>query len=164
VSPKIDPKAFGVLVGRYREDRKLTQAALAEAVGVSRPYLTQIENGTRLPSDEVMEKLVILAGIPMQEFIAMAGPALNGDQEQALRQLLAPWDALTQQMAPEQMLGLTQSMLSIEQMAEAMAKLGGMDTAQLGPEGWAELTKEDRRLVQRIINRLRAGTPEGGED
>ena len=41
----------------FREHRGLTQQALADACGISKPYLSQIETGQRSPSTEVMKKL-----------------------------------------------------------------------------------------------------------
>ena len=155
MSPSIDRKAFGQFIGRHREGRGLTQAALAEAAGISRPYLTQIEGGTRLPSDEVTERLMILSGASMQDFMnEVLGSALTEEQSTALGSLLAPWDAIKDQLEPEQMLALSRDFMSAEQMAAALGKLSGLE-AQIGPEGWSELDKEDRRLVQRLINRLR---------
>lgn len=166
MTPSIDKKAFGQFIGRNRERRGLTQGAMAEAAGISRPYLAQIEGGTRIPSDDVVQRLITLSGASYQQFIdEVVGVALTPDQKDAIGQLIAPWDAVAQQISPEQMLELSQQLLSIEQMAEAMGKLSTGDLQQqIGPEGWAELGKEDRRLVQRIINRLRAKATPGDEE
>lgn len=159
MSPSIDRAAFGQFIARHREQRGLTQAALAEAVGISRPYLAQIEGGKRLPSDEVTERLLILSGASMQAFMnEVVGAALTEEQSSALGSLLAPWDSINAQLTPEQMLELSRDFMSAEQMGAALGKLSGLE-AQLGPEGWSELDKEDRRLVQRLINRLRAARP-----
>jgi transcriptional regulator with XRE-family HTH domain len=52
MTPAVDPKAFGQLVAYHREQRGVSQGALAKAAGISRPYLSQVESGKRLPSDE----------------------------------------------------------------------------------------------------------------
>jgi len=41
----------------WREYRKLTQADLAEKVGISKPYLSQLENDERTASTGVLKKL-----------------------------------------------------------------------------------------------------------
>ena len=41
----------------FREHRGLTQAALAEAAGISVPYLSQIEARRRRPSTAVLQRL-----------------------------------------------------------------------------------------------------------
>ena len=155
MTPAMDPKKFGQLIALYREKRGLTQGALARAAGISRPYLSQIESGNRLPGDDVMERLIVLSGVPMQEFVQV-GPDMTDEQKQAAMLLLQPYDTLSQTLAPEQMLDLMRGMSSIEQMAGAMTALaGGEPPMPSGPEGWSDLNKEDRRLVQRLINRLR---------
>jgi transcriptional regulator with XRE-family HTH domain len=166
MSPSIDRKAFGQFIARHREQRGLTQAALAEAVGISRPYLAQIVGGKRLPSDDVTERLLILSGASMQDFMRdVLGSALTEDQHAALGALLTPWDSMSEQLTPEQMLALSRDFMSAEQMGAALGKLSGLE-AQFGPEGWSELDKEDRRLVQRLINRLRknAEGPTDGQE
>jgi transcriptional regulator with XRE-family HTH domain len=40
-----------------RKKRKLTQAALAERVGVHRIYIAQIEGGAKVPSIATLEKI-----------------------------------------------------------------------------------------------------------
>jgi plasmid maintenance system antidote protein VapI len=50
---EIDPRvALAAFIKRHK-----TQAAAAEALGVSRPYLSDIVNGRRDFSDAVLEKL-----------------------------------------------------------------------------------------------------------
>jgi transcriptional regulator with XRE-family HTH domain len=166
MTPSIDKKAFGQFIGRRREQRGLSQGAMAQAAGISRPYLTQIDSGARTPSEDVMQRLVILSGASMEDFLKeVVASALTPDQMGALGTLLQPYDAITEQLTPEQVLEITEQMLSAEQIAEALGKLSGLEGPQIGPEGWADLSKEDRRLVQRLINRLRdpASDKEEGE-
>jgi transcriptional regulator with XRE-family HTH domain len=44
-------------VKRFRVKRKMTQAALAEQVGVHRIYIAKIEAGTQVPSIGTLEKI-----------------------------------------------------------------------------------------------------------
>jgi DNA-binding XRE family transcriptional regulator len=53
----------------WREYRKLTLAALAKACGVSVPFLSQIENGKRTPSVELLLKLSKFLHCDMEDLI-----------------------------------------------------------------------------------------------
>lgn len=54
----------GERVRQAREMRALTQTALAEKVGVSQPYVAQVESGYLQPSKEVLEALALRTGFP----------------------------------------------------------------------------------------------------
>ena len=59
-----------------RAERDLTQAALAEQVGVSRKTINTIENGVFIPSTLLALKLARALGRPVDEIFA-----LDDDQE-----------------------------------------------------------------------------------
>ncbi len=50
-------KRLGMNVKRIREQRGLTQAALADKADMHRVYVAQIEAGTKIPSIPALEKL-----------------------------------------------------------------------------------------------------------
>ena len=52
-------------VKRFRKKRELTQAVLAERVGVHRIYVAQIEAGTKTPSLPTLAKLAKALGVPV---------------------------------------------------------------------------------------------------
>ena len=49
--------SFGEYVRRQRELHELTMRQLADLVGISNPYLSQIEHGLREPSERVLEAI-----------------------------------------------------------------------------------------------------------
>ncbi len=49
--------ALGALIRRQRELAELPMRHLADAVGISNPYLSQIERGLRAPSEAVLEAI-----------------------------------------------------------------------------------------------------------
>ena len=51
---------FGKLVWSHRKSEEMSQSELAESLGVSKRYISQIENGTRFPS---VEQAVSLAHV-----------------------------------------------------------------------------------------------------
>lgn len=49
----------------WREYRKMTQQALADQVGISKPFLSQIEGGKRVGSIKVLSTLAKALDVPM---------------------------------------------------------------------------------------------------
>lgn len=58
-----DPKEWGALVRRARTDRKLTQAQLADAIGVEQAMISYLETG-QLGSSKAVMPLVRTLGVP----------------------------------------------------------------------------------------------------
>jgi transcriptional regulator with XRE-family HTH domain len=52
-----DASPFGEYIRRQRELHELTMRQLADLVGISNPYLSQIERGLREPSEKVLEAI-----------------------------------------------------------------------------------------------------------
>lgn len=60
----------GKLVSTLRERAKDSQKEVADKVGISQPYLSAIENGSKLnPSVDVLKKLADVLGFTMNEFV-----------------------------------------------------------------------------------------------
>lgn len=53
---------FGARLAKIRDDAKLSQSALAKAVGTSQSAISQIESGERLPSFEMIRQLASALG------------------------------------------------------------------------------------------------------
>ncbi|MGF9714631.1 helix-turn-helix domain-containing protein [Paenibacillus naphthalenovorans] len=65
---------FGQYLKSLRKSAKLSMAKLAEASGVSQPYISQIERGERgIPSHEILKKLSAALNTPYMELMAKAG-------------------------------------------------------------------------------------------
>jgi XRE family transcriptional regulator, fatty acid utilization regulator len=78
-------KAFmGVRLKRLREERRMTQQALASAIGVSLSYLNQIENNQRPLTVPVLLKLNAAFGIDVQLFSEDDEARLIADLKEAL--------------------------------------------------------------------------------
>ncbi|MFE6827172.1 helix-turn-helix domain-containing protein [Streptomyces sp. NPDC057690] len=101
---------LGEYLREQRRNAQLSLRQLAEAAGVSNPYLSQIERGLRKPSAEVLqqvakalrisaETLYVRAGILDAEWdgqeyrdgatraVVLADPTLTGQQKQVLLQI-----------------------------------------------------------------------------
>lgn len=68
----LDPKALGQRLQQIREAKQLTQMAAAKALGVSRPFIAQIESGQRPINTLQLEKLAALYGRDVSDFFAPA--------------------------------------------------------------------------------------------
>lgn len=54
----LHPKQFGIVLRNTRMKQKLTQAELAEILGISLPYLKDLERFRNNPSYEVFERVI----------------------------------------------------------------------------------------------------------
>ena len=64
---------LGALIRRQRELAELPMRELAKMVGISNPYLSQIERGLRAPSESVLESIAETLDISADELYKMAG-------------------------------------------------------------------------------------------
>lgn len=64
---------LGNRLNQLRGERGLTQAALADAVGVSRKTINTVENGVFLPSTLLALKIARALGRPVEEIFFLDG-------------------------------------------------------------------------------------------
>ena len=67
-----DARMIGKRIRRFRKEKGLTPAELADAAGISRSYLSELENGTgehKRPSIQVMYKIGKALGVSMSELL-----------------------------------------------------------------------------------------------
>jgi transcriptional regulator with XRE-family HTH domain len=62
-----DPQAFGVLLRRWRERRRLTQTDLALAANSSTRHLSYLETGKSQPSRAIIARLAELLEVPLRD-------------------------------------------------------------------------------------------------
>ncbi|MEX6014791.1 helix-turn-helix domain-containing protein [Mammaliicoccus sciuri] len=60
---------FGQNLKRIRKDMKLTQQEMADKIGISQNYLSDIENGKRYPSIKAVTGLAQCLGISVPKLI-----------------------------------------------------------------------------------------------
>jgi transcriptional regulator with XRE-family HTH domain len=60
----------GQRIKELRNELGLSQEALANKAGVDRTYVTDVENGRRNISVELLEKLIIALEVSVQEFFS----------------------------------------------------------------------------------------------
>ncbi len=69
---KDDARAIGKRIRKFREDKDTTAAQLAKDAGISRSYLSELENGTgnhRRPSANVLYALGKALGVSMSDLL-----------------------------------------------------------------------------------------------
>lgn len=76
------PPSLGALIRQQRELASLPMRQLATMAGISGPYLSQIENGLRSPSDQVIRNLAATLGIDPEELL---GESRTADELEAAR-------------------------------------------------------------------------------
>lgn len=65
------PDALANCLRELRAERDLTQAALAEMVGVSRKTINTVENGVFVPSTTLALKIARVLGRPVEEIFSL---------------------------------------------------------------------------------------------
>ena len=81
VSGGLDPRVFGRRLRHVRRGLGLTLEDLATRVGRSAPYLSQIENGHRVPNLELASRLATGVGVPLEELLVPEAPDRRSELE-----------------------------------------------------------------------------------
>ncbi|MBB1244365.1 helix-turn-helix transcriptional regulator [Streptomyces durbertensis] len=108
----LHPSEIGEFLREQRRNAQLSLRQLADAAGVSNPYLSQIERGLRKPSAEILQQLAKALRISAETLYVRAGmleererdevevtaailadPSITEHQKQALLQIYASFRA-----------------------------------------------------------------------
>jgi XRE family transcriptional regulator of biofilm formation len=78
----MSPKRLGKVLKQRREKKGMTQAALAEKVGVGQTYIAKLESGDKKnPTLDLLKKLAKTLGVPVTELLG--GGYYNDDEPTA---------------------------------------------------------------------------------
>ncbi len=80
---------IGVILKAARENKRMTQTALAKAIGVSSRTIMDIENDKRLPTFDVLTDIIHALGLPSDYIFWPEQTAYEPEDEQLLRALRA---------------------------------------------------------------------------
>ena len=72
---------LGEIIRRQRELSALSMRQFADLVGISNPYLSQIERGLREPSERVLEGIARSLQVPVEALREQAGLHLDDEDE-----------------------------------------------------------------------------------
>ncbi len=67
----VDYKSIGMRIRAFRQEKKLTQEQLAEAVGVGVTHISHIETGNSIPSLQVMVDIINALGCSADELFCV---------------------------------------------------------------------------------------------
>jgi transcriptional regulator with XRE-family HTH domain len=77
------PESLGEFIRRQRELHELSMRQVAEASGISNPYLSQIERGLREPSERVLDAIARSLELSAETLYEQAGWVRPGEDEEA---------------------------------------------------------------------------------
>lgn len=148
-------KQIGEFLAQRRHDSNLSQQRVADAAGISRPYLAQIENGHRDPAEETLQKLFKVLGITLEQALAAVplDDVLPPGYMDAFAGPVRAYELITQHLQPEVLQEVEAALGDREKMASVM-QLMLTEQPVPAPDGWLDLSKQDRDLVQRLVKRL----------
>lgn len=72
---------LGEIIRRQRELSALSMRQFADLVGISNPYLSQIERGLREPSERVLEGIARSLRLPVDALYEQAGLRLDEEEQ-----------------------------------------------------------------------------------
>lgn len=121
---------FGDKLRQYRQEKGLTQPELADAMGIEQSYLSKLENGKSLPSNDVLNRILDVFTIGVEELL----DGLDQGVRNQLRQIPDVADHLRREK--EQLIGNRRRWLIV---SAALVALG----AGLIYAGWANLFFSD---------------------
>ena len=92
-----DERSLGDIIRRQRELNALSMRQFAQMVGISNPYLSQIERGLRDPSEKVVEAIARSLQLSADALYEQAGVEHDGDDagESAVVEAIRADSALT---------------------------------------------------------------------
>jgi transcriptional regulator with XRE-family HTH domain len=76
-----DSSSLGEIIRKQRELNEMSMREFARAVGISNPYLSQIERGLRAPSEQVLKSIARSLETSADTLREQAG--LNSDEDDA---------------------------------------------------------------------------------
>ena len=79
---KRSPSGLGEIIRQQRELAEMSMRQFAQMVGISNPYLSQIERGLRAPSEHVLEGIARALKVSAEVLYEQAGVAPPGLEEQ----------------------------------------------------------------------------------
>lgn len=69
---------IGEALKRTRQFHRMTQTALADQLDISKSYLSEIENGKKTPTIDVLEKYSEFFGVPASSFLLFSESLESG--------------------------------------------------------------------------------------
>jgi transcriptional regulator with XRE-family HTH domain len=87
--PDGSASSLGDFIRRQRELSEVSMRQFAELVGISNPYLSQIERGLRAPSEQVVRSIADALHVPIDILYEQAGIATNDQPSEVVEAIRA---------------------------------------------------------------------------
>jgi transcriptional regulator with XRE-family HTH domain len=89
---------FGARLAKIREDAKMSQSALAKAMGTSQSAVSQLESGERLPSFDMIRQLASALGVSPAYLLGAEVEGLTSEERALFRQYRSLPDAARKEL------------------------------------------------------------------
>lgn len=159
--PKLHNEGFWF--SDHRRKLNLTQKEVADSIGVSRAYITQIEMGQRWPSKPTLYALLGSLQVPPAEAIRELKLVPNDEAERVVR-FIEMMERLAPALPEKEMREFSEMFAADEDQYRWVGQWALGEPMPAAPAGWLRLNKKDRRLVQDVVTRLINDYPEGADD
>ncbi len=147
---------MGVRLQRLREERKLTQAALARMLGMSPSYLNQIERNQRPLTVAILLRIGAVLGVDPQMFSEHDSAALVSDLRDAFSELPQADASLAElKMLVQNMPGVARAVLLMQRRYQMAAERAGALESQFddGNRGLSPIPPSIDEEVRDYLNR-----------
>jgi transcriptional regulator with XRE-family HTH domain len=157
-------KSIGDYIREQREQARISVRQLAQAAGVSNPYLSQIERGLRKPSADILQQIAKGLRISAEALYVQAGILEDRPADSGVRSALLADPELSERQ--KQVLIEIYESFRKENAAAAAAQVPAdaaetADSAPASAAAWAEATADE---AEQDTSSGRAGDPSGHAD
>jgi transcriptional regulator with XRE-family HTH domain len=136
--PKVTVNSIGEYIREQREQARISMRQLAQAAGVSNPYLSQIERGLRKPSADILQQIAKGLRISAEALYVQAGILEDRPSDSGVRSALLADPELSERQKQV----LMEIYESFRKENAAAAEAAAAEAAEAAPTGaaWAEAT------------------------
>ncbi len=141
--------SIGSYIREQREQAKISMRQLAQAAGVSNPYLSQVERGLRRPSADILQQIAKGLRISAEALYVQAGILDEKEAETSVTEAIMADTEITERQ--KQMLidiyeSFRKEVKADAEAARAAAAEAGAEDAGLGPDA-GEAAEHDDGVV-----------------
>jgi transcriptional regulator with XRE-family HTH domain len=140
----------GIKIKEYRQLKDMTITALAELIGTTRPYLSDIERGKKTPSLDMLEKIAVALGTSAEDLLVSETSELPPQLKRLMHN--------AKQLHPDILENINNMVENINiNYRMVNTDIDGIETEyvvdlDVKPQG---LTKEEELEAQKLIHRLK---------
>jgi transcriptional regulator with XRE-family HTH domain len=131
----VNVNAIGAYIREQREQAKISMRQLAQAAGVSNPYLSQVERGLRKPSADILQQIAKGLRISAEALYVQAGILEDKPGETAVADAIKADPEITERQK-QMLIDIYESFRKeVRVNAEALAEDSGETAAPLADPG-----------------------------